>query len=145
MMNEKPYFGQEVKEHLKLEGDQPYYEGGQADGGLGSRRFRLYGVGRHRKQHLSDDFRLYGDERNPIRRFAPMAAALLAGGLVIAGAMMLLAPASGKDTRRRIQNKAFDLSQNAIGGVKKAAGEVMDKAEDVASATKKAGKKVLHR
>ena len=93
----------------------------------------------------SDSFRLYGNETNPIRRYAPMAAAIVASGLVIAGAMMLLAPASGKDTRKRIRHKAIDLAKNAVGGVKKAAGEVMDKADDVASATKKVGRKALHK
>ncbi len=145
MMNEKHSLGQEIKADLGLEGDKPFYEGGEHGIGPGTGRFRLYGVGKHRKQHQTDSFQLYGDEMNPIRRFAPMAAALVFGGLVIAGAMMLLAPASGRDTRKRIQHKAKDLAKDTVGGVKKAASEVMDKAEDVASATKKVGKKALHR
>ncbi|HEY6071915.1 MAG TPA: YtxH domain-containing protein [Anaerolineales bacterium] len=145
MMNEKHSLGQEMKEDLGLEGDKPFYEGGDHSSGLGAGRFRLYGVGRHRKQHQGDSFLLYGDEMNPIRRFAPVAAAVVVGGLVIAGAMLLLAPASGRDTGKKIQHKAKDLAKDTVGSVKKAASEVMDKAEDVVSATKKVGKKALHR
>ena len=51
MMNEKHGLGQEVKEQLGLEGDTPFMKVVRHGIGLGSRKFRLYGVGRHRKQH----------------------------------------------------------------------------------------------
>lgn len=55
-----------------------------------------------------------------VRQAAPVLTALVLGGLVGAGAMMLFAPKSGKETRANLQHKGRDLKDKTVGGVKDA-------------------------
>jgi len=50
----------------------------------------------------------------------PAAAALLVGSLVGAGAMLLWAPRSGRETRKQIRDTTTGLREKAAGGVLKA-------------------------
>jgi gas vesicle protein len=66
----------------------------------------------------------------------PALAALLVGGLLGAGAMMLLAPRSGRETRSRIQHKALELREQTVGTVRSAVGQVSSHTQDLASKVK---------
>lgn len=59
-----------------------------------------------------------------VRHAAPVLTALLLGGLVGAGAMMLFAPKSGKETRANIQHRALRLRDKTVGGAKDAVKQV---------------------
>ncbi len=54
------------------------------------------------------------------RYILPVVGAILFGTLVGAGAMMLYAPRSGKETRKQIQNNSRELRNRAFGSVRKA-------------------------
>src|SRR5258707_10282252 len=73
---------------------------------------------------------------------APVLAGLLIGGLAGAGAMLLLAPQSGKETRAQIQQKTLELRERTVETVDEAVtqiksktnqlkAEVLDKAEEL--------------
>jgi gas vesicle protein len=59
-------------------------------------------------------------------------AGLMLGGLVGAGAMLLLAPQSGKRTRQEIQSGAIDLRDRTRERVASTLSEARSRAEDVA-------------
>jgi gas vesicle protein len=48
----------------------------------------------------------------------PVVAALVVGGLLGAGTMMLYAPRSGKETRKQIKHTTLDLRDKTVGSVK---------------------------
>jgi gas vesicle protein len=67
-------------------------------------------------------------------------AALLVGGLLGAGTMMLLAPRSGRETRSQLQHKALQLREQTVGTVKDTVDKVSTRTRDLAGEVKvKAG------
>jgi gas vesicle protein len=58
-------------------------------------------------------------------------AGLLVGGLAGAGAMLLLAPQSGKETRTQIQQKSIELRDQTVKTVEGAAAQVRGKARQI--------------
>jgi gas vesicle protein len=58
-------------------------------------------------------------------------AGLLVGGLTGAGAMLLLAPQSGKKTRTQIQQKSIELRDQTVKTVEGAAAQVRGKASQI--------------
>jgi gas vesicle protein len=70
---------------------------------------------------------------------------LLLGSLAGAGAMLLLAPASGKRTRARIVRQYDELRDQVAEGVEDAEEEVLFKAHHLASDTRGKVKKLQHR
>lgn len=71
-----------------------------------------------------------------LRFILPMFAAVLLGGLAGAGAMMLYAPRSGKETRKQIKDTTRRLSTRTVGNVKGAV-------KKAASRTRRMSKDVL--
>lgn len=70
----------------------------------------------------------------------PVLAALLVGGLLGAGTMMLLAPRSGSETRSQLQHKALELREQTVGTMKGAVEKVSSRTRDLAGEVKvKAG------
>jgi len=61
----------------------------------------------------------------------PVLAGLLIGGLAGAGAMLLLAPQSGKETRAQIQQKTMELRERTAETVDDAVSQVKSKTEQV--------------
>jgi len=59
-------------------------------------------------------------------------AGLLAGGLAGAGAMLLLAPQSGKKTRAQIRRKSSDLHEQTVKTVEDAVAQARGKAHQIA-------------
>ncbi len=64
---------------------------------------------------------------------APLLVGLMVGGLVGAGAMLLLAPQSGRETREEIQAGAMDLRDRATDAVQGAVSQARSRANDVVS------------
>jgi len=58
-------------------------------------------------------------------------AGLLVGGLVGAGAMLLLAPQSGKKTRAQIQKKSIELRDQTVKAVEGAVAQVRGEARQI--------------
>lgn len=72
-------------------------------------------------------------------------AGLLLGSLAGAGAMMLLAPHSGKRTRANIQHKSMELRDQATETVEDAVDQVRTKAHDIKTSVRKEAKELEHR
>ncbi len=70
-----------------------------------------------------------GSRAGSIRSFS---AGLLVGGLVGAGALLLLAPQSGKKTRAQIQQKSIELRDETVASVEGAVAQVRGKAHEIA-------------
>jgi gas vesicle protein len=76
------------------------------------------------------------DRTDQIRRTSPVVAALVIGSLVGAGAMMLLAPQSGKETRSKIQHKTMELRDRTVGGVKDTVKDLTSRSKDLRNGVK---------
>jgi len=63
----------------------------------------------------------------------PVLAGLLVGGLAGAGAMLLLAPQPGKETRAQIQNKAMELRDRTAETVEEALSQAKLKTHQITS------------
>ena len=61
-----------------------------------------------------------------------LGAGLLVGGLAGAGAMLLLAPQSGKKTRAQIRRKSIDLQEQTVKTVEDAVAQARGKAHQIA-------------
>lgn len=72
-------------------------------------------------------------------------AGLLVGGLVGAGAMLLLAPQSGKKTRAQIQKKSLELRDNTTEAVEDAVAQAGVKVRQVRADVRKEVKALDHR
>ena len=72
-------------------------------------------------------------------------AGLLLGGLVGAGAMLLLAPRSGKKTRRRIQRIGRDLGEQTIDTIEDKVAQVRAKAQKVTTGSQRQAEAVQQR
>ena len=64
-----------------------------------------------------------------LKQAAPVLTALVVGGLVGAGAMMLFAPRSGKETRANLQRGGSELKDKTVGGVKDAVKQVTSRGQ----------------
>jgi gas vesicle protein len=68
---------------------------------------------------------------NTVNQFGSFVAGLLIGGLSGAGAMLLLAPQSGKKTRAQIQKKSDDLRKQTTKAAEDALDQVRGKAHQI--------------
>ena len=70
-------------------------------------------------------------QANTVNQFGSFMAGLLVGGLSGAGAMLLLAPQSGKKMRAQIQKKGIELRKQTTKAVEHALAQVSDKAHEI--------------
>jgi len=68
---------------------------------------------------------------NDVSRMEGFVAGLLVGGLVGAGAMLLLAPQSGEKTRAVIQQKSMEVRDQVVKTVEDTAAQVRSKAHQI--------------
>jgi len=87
---------------------------------------------------------------NTINQMGGFVAGLVVGGLSGAGAMLLLAPQSGKKTRAQIQNKSIELREqttkaveNTLAQVRGKAREITDEVHDQAEALSQRGQDTI--
>lgn len=85
------------------------------------------------------------EEQHGVDRTVAFAAGMLVGGLVGAGVALLLAPQSGRRTRRKLRHKAEDLSGLAEEKVQHAAQDARRYAEDARRKVERSGEKVKRR
>jgi gas vesicle protein len=85
------------------------------------------------------------DDESSANRPWGFLAGLLFGGLAGAGAMLMLAPQSGKRTRAKIQQKSIELRDQASETVEDAMADTRDKAHKVKLGMRKDAKKLHHR
>ncbi|MGE5248652.1 MAG: YtxH domain-containing protein [Bacteroidota bacterium] len=78
----------------------------------------------HRENH-------HLERTDQAKQAAKVLAALLVGGLVGAGTMMLYAPRSGKETRSKLQDRTLHLRDQTVGGVKNAVKQVSSRTHDL--------------
>ncbi len=71
-------------------------------------------------------------------------AGLLMGGLVSAGAMLLMAPQSGKATRDAIRKEGIDLRDRTVRDVEGAVEQVRGKARDVTAGVRERTEELQH-
>jgi gas vesicle protein len=72
-------------------------------------------------------------------------AGLLVGGLASAGAMLLLAPQSGKKTRAQIQQKSIELRDQTVKTVEGAVAQARGKARQITDDVHKQAGELLQR
>ena len=72
-------------------------------------------------------------------------AGLVMGGLIGSGAMLLLAPQSGKKTRATIQHEGLEIRDQVVETVEDVVGQVRDKAHQVASQAQEQSKDLQQR
>ena len=68
---------------------------------------------------------------NNVRNIGGFLVGLLVGGLTGAGAMLLLAPQSGKETRAQIQQKSIELRDQTVKSVEGAVAQARGKARQI--------------
>ncbi len=83
-----------------------------------------------------------GSNARNIRSFL---AGLLVGGLAGAGALLLLAPQSGKETRAQIQQKSIELRDQTVTAVEGAVAQVRGKAHQIADDGREQGGELQQR
>lgn len=71
--------------------------------------------------------------------------ALVIGGLVGAGAMLLLAPESGRKTRANIQKKALELRDRTSESVSGTVDKVMTRGHEITAGVREKAEDVQHR
>jgi gas vesicle protein len=74
---------------------------------------------------------------NNAKNIWALLAGLLVGGLAGAGAMLLLAPQSGKKTRAQIQQKSIELRDQTVKAVEGAVAQVRGKASQITDDVRK--------
>jgi gas vesicle protein len=72
-------------------------------------------------------------------------AGMLLGGLAGAGAMLLLAPNSGKRTRDQIQQRSIELRGHAVEAVEDAVAQTRAKVEQITAGVHKQAEKIQQR
>ena len=70
-------------------------------------------------------------QENTVNQFGSFMAGLLVGGLSGAGAMLLMAPQSGKKMRAQIQKKGVALRKQTTKAVENTLAQVRDKAHEI--------------
>jgi gas vesicle protein len=85
--------------------------------------------------------RAYEDEGGAVEFLA----GVIVGGLLGAGAALLLAPRSGRHTRRRLRRAAEDIGDRAEEGLQRAADDVRRVASDARRAAERSGDEVRRR
>jgi gas vesicle protein len=68
-----------------------------------------------------------------MRHTGRLIAGILLGGLAGAATSLLLAPQSGKDTRKFIQTKAIELRDKSTAAVENVSGQISSKADQIKS------------
>jgi len=71
------------------------------------------------------------ERENTVNQFGSFVAGLLVGGLSGAGAMLLMAPQSGKKMRAQIQKKSIELRKQTTKAVEHALTQVRSKARQI--------------
>jgi gas vesicle protein len=71
------------------------------------------------------------EQGSDVKYLGKLFAGILLGGLAGAVASLLLAPQSGKDTRKIIQTKAIELRDNTTATVENVSGQVRSKAGEI--------------
>jgi gas vesicle protein len=88
----------------------------------------------------------YMQERSDLGKTAGgFVAGLVMGGLIGSGAMLLLAPQSGRKTRAKIQQEGLEVRDQVVETVEDVVGQVRDKAHQVASQAQEQGKELQQR
>jgi gas vesicle protein len=71
------------------------------------------------------------EQGSEVKHLGGLIAGILLGGLAGAVTLLLLAPQSGKDTRKIIQTKAIELRDKTTATVENASGQVRSKAGEI--------------
>jgi gas vesicle protein len=79
------------------------------------------------------------------RKYKGFLTGLLLGGLAGAGAMLLLAPQSGKRTRIQIQEKSIELRDQAVKSVEDTVSQVRTRANEITADIHKQAQDIQHR
>lgn len=80
--------------------------------------------------------------RYPTNNIAGVLVGMLIGGLAGAVTMLLLAPQSGKDTRKQIQEKSIELRDRTTEIVEDAVAQVRTKANNLTAGLKDRGQEI---
>ena len=80
-----------------------------------------------------------------LHRTTGFLAGMLIGGLAGAGAMLLLAPQSGKTTRDQLQLKGIELSKQTTGVVEDAMAQARGKAHQISTGVREKAEELTHR
>jgi len=98
------------------------------------------------KDHKEDSLDHQAHEhKNNVKQLGGFVAGLLAGGLAGAGAMLLLAPQSGKRTRTQIQRRSLELKDQAADAVDDAVAQTRDTSRRIRAGTRAKMKRFQHR
>jgi len=98
------------------------------------------------KDHKEDSLDHQAHEhKNNVNQLGGFVAGLLAGGLAGAGAMLLLAPQSGKRTRTQIQRRSLELKDQAADAVDDAVAQTRDTSRRIRAGTRAKMKRFQHR
>lgn len=91
---------------------------------------------------MENQFQEHTSNGTDLKRFL---AGLLIGGLAGAGAMLLLAPQSGKSTRTQIQEKSIELRDQTVKSVEDTVAQVRSKANQISTSLHKQAEDLQHR
>jgi gas vesicle protein len=97
---------------------------------------------RQRKTQMENQYQEHTSNGTDLKRFL---AGLLIGGLAGAGAMLLLAPQSGKSTRTQIQEKSVELRDQTVKAVEDTVNQVRTKANEITTNVHKQAKELQQR
>ena len=98
------------------------------------------------KDHKEDSLDHQAHEhKNNGSQLGGFIAGVLAGGLAGAGAMLLLAPQSGKRTRTQIQRRSLELKDQATDAVDDAVAQTRDTSRRIRAGTRAKMKRFQHR
>jgi gas vesicle protein len=88
----------------------------------------------------------YMQERRELNKAAGgFVAGLVMGGLIGSGAMLLLAPQSGKKTRAKIQQQGLEVRDQVVETVEDVVGQARDKAQRIAAQAQEQSKELQQR
>lgn len=85
------------------------------------------------------------EHENVVKQLGGFVAGALFGGLAGAGAMLLLAPQSGKRTRTQIQRRGMELKDQATEAVDDAMVQTRDRVHRIGTGTRRNMGKLQHR
>ena len=84
------------------------------------------------------------DQQSDMRHAGRFIAGILLGGLAGAVTLLLVAPQSGKDTRKLIQTKAIELRDKSTATVQSVSGQVSTKAGQVKNSVSSKAMELTH-